>query len=83
MDEIKRQLCAEDPAHRVFVNLSAIGQNAANIGGYGHPNDAGMAAIADTLFDAMATHSVPEPSSLALAGTALAAMLGYTWKRRK
>jgi hypothetical protein len=83
VDEIKRQVCAEDSARRVFVDMSVIGQNPANIENmYGHPSDAGMAAIADTLFGAMATHSVPEPSSIALACTALVAMLAYAWKKR-
>ena len=60
VDEIKRRICAEDPTHRVFVDLSAVGKDAANIGGYGHPNDKGMAVIADMLFNAMVTHSVPK-----------------------
>jgi hypothetical protein len=58
IDEIKRRICAEDPAHRVFVDLSAVGKDASNIGDYGHPNDKGMAMIADMLFNAMLTHSV-------------------------
>ena len=84
VDNIKRQVCAEDSARRVFVDMSAIGRNPANIENlYNHPSDAGMAAIAETLFDAMATHSVPEPSSIALACTALVAVCGYAWKKRK
>jgi hypothetical protein len=59
VDTIKRDLCAEDSAHRVFVDLSKVGPDAAR-GAYAHPNDKGMAIIADTLFKAMTTHSVPK-----------------------
>jgi hypothetical protein len=57
--DIKRELCAEDPTHRIFVDLSAVLQDQMNIGGYAHPSDKGMAVIADTLFNAMVKHSVP------------------------
>ena len=57
VDEMKRTLCQEDPSHRVFVDLSSVGQDASNIGDYGHPNDRGMALIADTLFRAILAHS--------------------------
>lgn len=56
VDNIKRDLCAEDPIHRVFVDLSKVGP-AATRGAYGHPDDEGMAIIADTMFKAMLTHS--------------------------
>ena len=59
VDTMKRDLCAEDPTHRVFVDLSKVGPDAAR-GAYAHPNDKGMAIIADTLFKAMTTHSVPK-----------------------
>ncbi len=59
VDTIKRDLCAEDPAHRVFVDLSKVGPDATR-GAYAHPNDEGMAIIADTMFKAMETHSVPK-----------------------
>jgi hypothetical protein len=62
-DAIKQAICAEDPSHRVFVNM--VGR--VNLSGaYGHPNDAGMATIANTLYGAMLTHSAPEPGSIAL-----------------
>jgi len=60
VDEIKRRICAEDPTHRVYVDLSVVAKDAANIGAYSHPNDKGMAVIADMLFNAMVTHSVPK-----------------------
>jgi lysophospholipase L1-like esterase len=56
VENIKRQICAEDPAHRVFVDLSAVGRDRANIGDYGHPNDKGMALIADLMFKAIVAH---------------------------
>lgn len=79
VDTIKRDLCAEDPTHRVFVDLNAVWEDAANHGLYAHPNDAGMAAVADTLFSVM----VPEPSAIVLSLSALVATLGYAWKKRK
>ena len=67
VDAIKQQVCAEDPSHRVFVDMSAVGQNSSNFGNYGHPDDQGMAVIANTLFSAMDAHaSVPEPGSCAV-----------------
>jgi lysophospholipase L1-like esterase len=57
VDEMKRKLCEEDPAHCVFVDLSSVGKDPANIGEYGHPNDKGMALIAETLFKAILAHS--------------------------
>ena len=83
INAIKQQVCAEDPSHRVFVDLSSVSQDPSNIGDYGHPNDQGMAIIADTLFSAMVTHSVPEPTSLTLSSVAMIGILGYAWRRRK
>jgi lysophospholipase L1-like esterase len=57
IDEIKRSVCAEDPTHRVFVDLSAVGKDPANMGAYGHPGDKGMELIANTLFKAIVEHS--------------------------
>jgi hypothetical protein len=57
VDEMKRKLCEEDPTHRVFVDLSSVGKDPSNIGEYGHPNDKGMALIADTLFSAILAHA--------------------------
>ena len=62
IDDIKRQVCAEDPSHRVFVDLSAFGQDPTNFASaepyytgviVGHPGDKGMALIADALLKAM------------------------------
>jgi lysophospholipase L1-like esterase len=57
IDGMKRKVCTEDPTHRVFVDLGVVGKDAANIGAYGHPNDKGMALIADLLFKAIAAHA--------------------------
>jgi lysophospholipase L1-like esterase len=85
VDAIKQQICAEDSAHRTYVDLSAIRLDAANnLSGYaGHPGDKGMAFIADKLFDAMVAHSVPEPSCAVLSSAAIAAVLAYAWRKRK
>ena len=61
IDNIKRQVCAEDPGHRVFVDLTAAHVNTS--GAAGHPGDAGMKTIADTLLRAMATHYHAKPGS--------------------
>lgn len=83
VDNIKRQVCAQDPSHRVFVDLTAVQYGTGNMGAYGHPSDQGMAVIADQIFGAMATHSVPEPSSFLLLSTSLAAVMAYIWRRRR
>jgi hypothetical protein len=62
--------------------LNRVWTDAATHGDYAHPNDAGMAMIANTLFDAMATHSVPEPSSTAILGAAAIGLGGYALKKR-
>lgn len=82
-DAIKRQLCANDPSHRVFVDLTSVHKNTSNLGAYGHPNDQGMAVIADAILGAMETHAVPEPSAIVLLSTAVVAAMGYIWKKRK
>lgn len=79
VDAIKRGICQEDPAHRVFVDMSAINGDAAYMGDHDHPSDAGMAFIANTLYGAMAAHSVPEPGSAALSFIAIIAVLAYGW----
>lgn len=63
VDGMKRTLCEEDPTHRVFVDLSNVGKDPSNIGEYGHPNDKGMALIADTLFGAILAHSATSADS--------------------
>jgi lysophospholipase L1-like esterase len=59
VDAIKRELCAEDPDHRVFVDLSKVGPDA-TAGASPHPNDEGMAIIAETLYKAIVKHSDPK-----------------------
>lgn len=80
VDAIKRQACAKDPSHRVFVDLSGVVDLS---GDAGHPNDAGMATIADSLYNAMVVHSVPEPNSLTLLLVAGALFGGLAWRRRR
>ena len=57
VDEMKRNVCAEDPAHRVFVDLTSVAKDPANMGAYGHPGDKGMVLIAETMFRAILAHS--------------------------
>ena len=65
----------------MFVNLNGLADLS---GEAGHPNDAGMATIADTLYDAMVVHSVPEPNSLTLlliAGALFGGLARYRKRR--
>ena len=57
IDEIKRGVCAEDPTHRVFVDMSGVGKDPENMGALAHPSDKGMALIAETLLNAILAHS--------------------------
>ena len=50
LDQIKQRVCAEDTAHRTFVDISGYQSNIPVNGPVGHPNDNGMKLIADTLF---------------------------------
>jgi hypothetical protein len=80
-DAIKQTICAEDPSHRVFINL--VGQVDVS-GAYGHPNDLGMRQISDALYGAMLVHSMlPEPSSIAMVTTGLLAALAGACRRRR
>lgn len=82
IDGIKQEVVAEDPSHRVFVDLSSVGQDSLNIEKvYGHPSDKGMQVIADSIFSAMVTHSVPEPSSVAVASSAGLCLGVWAWRR--
>lgn len=83
IDAIKQQVVADDPSHRVFVDLSVVGQDSANLGGWRHPNDRGMALIANTLFGAMDAHAIPEPCSGTIVTAGLLAMLARSWRKRK
>jgi hypothetical protein len=56
LDRVKQQVVAEDPGHRVFVDLSGFRKDPSNNGFLDHPNDQGMKFIADTLFKAMCSH---------------------------
>jgi hypothetical protein len=69
IDEMKRKVCAEDPTHRVFVDLSSVGKDPTNMGAYGHPGDKGMALIAETLFKAILAHSVATTAGASAAET--------------
>jgi len=69
LDDIKREVCAEDPSHRVFVDMSDFGQDPTNLASAepyytgvitGHPGDKGMARIADALLKAMVAHTDPQ-----------------------
>jgi hypothetical protein len=64
LDQIKQQIVAEDPARRVFVDLSGFRREPANNGFLDHPNDRGMKSIADTLFAAIRS-ACPERSTRA------------------
>jgi hypothetical protein len=84
VDAIKKKIVAEDPKHRIFVDLSAIGANPSlYIGDASHPSDAGMALIANTMFKAMQTHAVPEPSCVAMLIAATVGLCCYAWKKRR
>jgi DUF1680 family protein len=63
VDGIKRDICAEDPTHRVFVDMSGVGKDPANIGALAHPSDKGMALIAQTLLTAILAHSATVESA--------------------
>lgn len=68
LDDIKRELCAEDPAHRTYVDLSSFGADPTNFASaepyyhgiiVGHPGDKGMGVIAAALLDAIVARSQP------------------------
>ncbi len=63
VDGIKGEICAEDPTHRVFVDMSGVGKDPANIGALAHPSDKGMALIAQTLLNAILAHSATVASA--------------------
>jgi hypothetical protein len=63
----------------VFVDLNGR----ANLSGEaGHPNDAGMATIADTIYGSMQAHAVPEPGTLSMVVAAAALVVGWSLRRR-
>jgi len=53
LDGIKQQIVAEEPARRVFIDLSGFRKEPTYNGFLDHPNDEGMKFIADTIFAAM------------------------------
>jgi lysophospholipase L1-like esterase len=80
-DGLLRQECTK--ASGVFVDISDLYGNPLNQGGWGgHPSDAGMAAIADKVFDSMVAHSAPEPGSLVLCGIGLLSLAVYGWRKK-
>jgi hypothetical protein len=79
VDAIKRHACAKDPSHRVFVDLNGR----VNLSGEaGHPNDAGMVTIADTIYGSMQAHAVPEPGTLSMAFAAAVLLAGWSIRRK-
>ena len=63
IDDIKRQVCVEDPSHRVFVDISTFGADPANLASaeklfiVGHPGDKGVSVIGQALLKAIIAHS--------------------------
>lgn len=62
LDDLKNEVCAEDPSHRTYVDLSSFCKDPTNYARSepyytgiitGHPGDKGMARIASTLLEAM------------------------------
>ncbi len=80
VDEIKRQACAADPQHRIFIDL--VGRVDLS-GAAGHPNDAGMQTIANTLYDAIEARSTPEPASVVMLTSVAIMAIGYWWRTRR
>lgn len=80
-DGLLRQACAN--VGGAFVDISGLYENLANQGGWGgHPSDAGMAAIADEVWGSMKTHSVPEPGTMGLLGSATISLAAFIWRKR-
>ncbi len=93
IDAVKREVCAEDPSHRVFVDLSNFRHDWTNYAAaepyyqgnpfiLSHPGDKGMKFIADGLFEAMRLHSVPEPNIIILLMLGLPGVIGYARRWR-
>jgi alpha-galactosidase len=66
IDDIKRQIVAEDPTHRVFVDMSGFSLEPSHVGFLDHPSDKGMMFIADTLFNAMVAEESSSNSSVVI-----------------
>lgn len=65
LEELKQQVCAEDPEHRVYVDMNDFGADPTNFASaepyytgiiVGHPGDKGMQYIADHFFAAIVEH---------------------------
>jgi len=53
LDDIKKEVCADDPTKRTFAGISKYASDVPKYGPVGHPNNQGMKLIADTLFAAI------------------------------
>jgi lysophospholipase L1-like esterase len=81
-DALLRQACTN--VGGTFVDISGLYGNLANRGGWGgHPSDAGMAAMADTVWSSMRTHSAPESGTLSLLVCATMSLAVCAWRKRK
>lgn len=63
IDNIKKQIVAEDPSHRVYVDLTQIQEDPSNMGQYAHPNDKGMKLMTEGIFKAMEMHAAETGTS--------------------
>ncbi|MBN2291830.1 MAG: SGNH/GDSL hydrolase family protein, partial [Pirellulales bacterium] len=63
IDNIKKQIVAEDPSHRVYVDLTQIHKDPSNMGLHAHPNDKGMKLMAEGIFKAMEIHAAEAETS--------------------
>lgn len=78
VDGILLKACAD--VGGVFVDISDVFPNPVNQGGWGgHPSDAGMAAIADRVWNAMVVRSVPEPSAYGLLASGVMGAIVFSY----
>jgi hypothetical protein len=69
-------------ANPLYAASSELGNPWHATGFSSHPGDAGMQAVAESLFGSMVAHSAPEPGSLTLALTASSLLAVFAWRRR-